>query len=471
MSKVSIPLVRGDKIDNGVSYSDALPVNMFAHLSPVFGEPGYMECWPGLSKFSDVLGTDRAAIYNERLEKHLRLSGAYLCEVLPDGTHVTLGQVGGLRQGTLQHFYSFNTQGIISGGNFYLYDPVNGLRGVEDPDIGEPIDGVWVDGYYFMTDGEYLFHTTLVDEAKLDPLMYATAEFSPDPTLGVAKTQENMVIVFGRYSTEYFSNVANDNFAFTRIAGRAQKIGIVSTHAKCEVAKGWVIIGSHKGESLGVYIIGVGTAAKISTSTVERILGKYTEAELVNIRLEYRMDSSGGFVLFHLPNETIYVNLELLTKQGVDNAWGRVKTGDTDESYRGINGIFDSKIGKWVFGDKKEAQVGILDDSLFTQYDERQEWYLYSPFLAIEGASVDQIELETIAGAGVVDRDATVAVATTYNGMTYSVETWQMYGDLYDYNQRFILRMLGYVRNYIGFRFRGNTKSRMTFNSMKIYYE
>ena len=46
--------------------------------------------------------------------------------------------------------------------------------------------------------------------------MFATAEFMPDDSLGVAKTQDNKVAVFGRYTIEYFQNVATENFAFQR---------------------------------------------------------------------------------------------------------------------------------------------------------------------------------------------------------------------------------------------------------------
>ena len=99
----------------------------------------------------------------------------------------------------------------------FLYDPVGGFREVVDADLGSPIDGVWIDGYYFLTDGQYIYHTDLTDEAAIDPLKFATAEFMPDLSLGVAKTQDNKVIVFGRYTIEYFTNAATPNFAFSRI--------------------------------------------------------------------------------------------------------------------------------------------------------------------------------------------------------------------------------------------------------------
>ena len=56
---------------------------------------------------------------------------------------------------------------------------------VTDSDLGDPIDGVWVDSYYFLTDGEYIYHTDITDETSIDPLKYATAEFMPDPSLGL----------------------------------------------------------------------------------------------------------------------------------------------------------------------------------------------------------------------------------------------------------------------------------------------
>jgi len=208
LPKIPVTLIKGDKVSSIVDYRDALPVNMYAVQKDILGAQGYMLSYPGLSSFGTGLGIDRGANYNERSVDHFRVSGTKLISVSSAGIVTELGTIPGASQCRLQNFYSFNTQGIIADGKMFLYDAVGGFREVVDGDLGDPIDGVWVDGYYFLTDGEYIYHTDIIDEESISPLKFATAEFMPDASLGVAKTKDNKVMVFGRYTIEYFVNDA-----------------------------------------------------------------------------------------------------------------------------------------------------------------------------------------------------------------------------------------------------------------------
>ena len=66
------------------------------------------------------------------------------------------------------------------------------------------------------------------------------------------------------------SNAATENFAFQRVETRAQKIGIVATHAKCESGKKWYITGGRKDDSVSVHIITLGNSEKASTREVDK---------------------------------------------------------------------------------------------------------------------------------------------------------------------------------------------------------
>jgi len=466
MPQTLINLIKGDKVSEHTDYRDALPVNMFAVTKPILGANGYMLCYPGLTSIATPPGTDRGAVYNDRFGVHFRVSGNKLIMVT-GGVVTEIGTISGTGQVSMP--YSFNTQAVIAGGNMYLYDTTLGFRQVTDADLGNPIDGVWVDGYYFMTDGEYIFHTDIADESSIDPLKFATAEFMPDKSLGVAKTQDNKVIVFGRNTIEYFVNAATDDFAFSRVATRAQKIGIVATHAKVEVGGLFYFVGSRKDESLGVHVLGVGSSTKISSREIDKVLAQYTESELADIRMETRMQDGVTFVLIHLPNECLCFNVEVASEFGVDTAWCLLQSGKSGQAYRGINGVYDSNIGKWVAGDKYAHNLGIIDNTVFTQYGLAQEWYLFTPFVDLETMSVDEMQIETIPGNNVTD-DAKVGMSITTDGQNYGSEWWEMYGEPLDYNHRFTLYRLGYINQWVGFRLRGYTTSRMAFAGMKLTY-
>jgi len=469
MPTVPITLIKGDKIGIETDYRDALPVNMYAVKRDILGAKGYMIEYPGLTKLGDGSGVDRGGTYNERFSAHYRVSGTKLISVSAAGVITELGDIPGTSQARLIDLYSFNTQGIIADGRFFLYSPGGGFAEVVDPDLGSPIDGVWIDIYYFMTDGEYLFHTELTDEASIDPLMYATAEFMPDPSLGLAKTQDNKVMVFGRYSLEYFVNVSTANFAFQRVVTRAQKIGIVATHAKCDSGGKFYITGGYRDSAVGVYIIGIGSSTKVSTREIDKLLAKYTEPELADMRMECRTENNTTFILVHLPEETLCFNETIAAEFGKEIAWSLLKTGTGDAVYRGINGILDARSAKWVYGDKFDSKIGLLDNDVSTQYDAIAEWYLYTPLVNLETFSIDEIGIETIPGH-TTTLDATVAVSLTYNGVTYGAEHWMQYGAPADYGQSFILRRLGICNGWMGFRFRGVSKSRMAFALMRLTY-
>jgi hypothetical protein len=468
--KAPITLIKGEKIGVETDYRDALPVNMFAVHREILGAQGYMLEHDGLTSFAIGEGIDRGAVYNDRFSNQYRLSGTSLLSVASDGTAVNLGTIPGTSQARLEDFYSFNTQGAIADGKFFLYDTTVGFREVTDADLGSPIDGIWIDGYYFMTDGEYIFHTDLLDESAIDPLKFATAEFMPDPSNGLSKTQDNKVAVWGRYSLEYFVNAAADNFAFSRVATRAQKIGIVATHAKCESQGLFYIVGGRKGESVSVHVVSLGSSEVIATREIDKILAKYTEPELSDIRVESRVDKNTNFILFHLPEETLCFNQTVAKVFGNKVAWNILKTGVTGESnYRAVNGVFDARNALWIYGDKRDTTIGKLDDTVATHYTTITEWELFSPFINLENFSIDEIEIEIIPGhTSFVN--GKVALSFTYNGVTYGTEAWLAYGEPNDYSKRFIVRRLGYVNDWVGIKLRGVSKTKMAFALMEVTY-
>ena len=460
-----VNIIKGDSIGLDTEYKDSLPVNMYAVQKEILGAKGYLVCYPGLTTFGVSVGPDRGAVYNERMGLHFRVSGNKLISVNKYGSIVDLGEIPGEKQVSMP--YSFNTQAIVTDGRVFLYSLADGLIEITDTDLGSPFDGVWIDGYYFFVDGEYIFHTDIADESSIVPLSFGTAEFMPDQSIAVAKTQDDKAIVFGRYSIEYFEDIATPNFAFQRMSSRAQKIGIVSTHAKCEVEGFFYILGGRKNEQLGIHVISIGNSVKVSTKEIDSIISQYTEDDLVNVRIEARKERDTTFVIVHLPQHTLCFNETLAAKVGYDYAWTELRTGEGN--YLAINGIYDARISKFVYGDKYGYELKYLDYSLFSQSGVEQEFILDSPFVYMGGKSIDIMEMNTIPGRNSVN-DATVAFSITTDGTTYSHESWSLYGSNDEYNNRFIALRLGYISNWVGFRFRGKTKSRMSFSGMKISY-
>lgn len=468
MPEMNLNLIRGDKHGSETDYRDFLPINMSGIVRPMFSVQGYMLQQPGLTQYATGEGIDRGGIYNERFANHFRISGTSFIEVATDGTTNTLGTISG--SDTVSVPYSFNTQGIVANGRFYLYDPTDGFREVTDPDLGDPIDCVWVDGFYFFTDGETIYHTEIDDESVIDPLTFATAEFMPDPSNGVAKTADNLVMVFGRYTIEYFINIATDNFAFQRVEARAVKAGIVGTHTKAEMLDQWFIMGGRKEEDVSIHTVGVGRVTKVASREVDKVIGQYTETELSTSVLEARVEEGYQYLIVHLPNETLLYNVKIASVSGNEQAWTILKSDvKGDITWRAKHGIFEPRKGVWVYGDKQDSKIGILDETVGTHYGELAEWLLYTPFVYLETMSVDELNIETIPGFN-TEEDATVFVSITYNGVTHGREYSMQYGNPSDFGKRFIRYRFGYVPDWFAFKLRGATTSRMAFSRAYIKY-
>ena len=479
-----ITFIKGDEIGSETDYRDSLPVNMTAIERPNFGAHGYMLQTPGLTRVTNSSGEVtfpcKGAVWNENEGLQFRAfgdsNGGQIELAVYDGLGgISFSLVGFWNDDTslpVSLPYSFNTQGLVAKGNFHLITvspPSFKTGGVEiDPLFVGTIDAVWIDGYYFLTNGETLYHTELADEGVVQA-SESTAQFSPDPILGLGKTQDNKVIVFGRYTIEYFDNVGSIGFAFRRLEGRAVTSGIVATHAKCELMGRWFYCGGRKSEGLGIHVLNGTIPERVSTREIEKVLGQYSELDLVNMNMESRSEDGVDYLIVHLPNETLQFNVTVSQKFGVANGWSILKTGLGSDIWRANYGMFDTVLADWIYGDEYDGRVGKLDSTVSAQYDEVQEWVLFTPFIYLEDASIDELNIETMPGHTSVD-DATVFISISYDGVTHGTEYVKEYGHPFDYSKRFITYRHGYVRDWFSFKLRAASRSRMGFGMAKIKY-
>lgn len=463
-----VNLYKGDKVNDNVDYVDALPTNMYTVERAILGGDNYITNFYGLTNFGTGNGLGRGGIWvsASSLEGHYRVSGNSLISINPNGTTVVIGNISG--SGKVSMAYSFNNLAIVADGNLYYYNVNNGLRLLNNPNIGSPIDVVWLDGYFFLTDGIDIYHSDITNEESFLPLDFGNAQFSPDASRGLGVNEDNEVIVYGAFTIEYFVNVGTVNFAFQRIEQKAQKIGIIGTHCKSEMNGKWYILGRRKESAPSCHIVSLGTEQGISSRAIDQILASYNPDDLSTTTIDTMIIDNTKFVIYHLPRHTLLFNMTIAEVKGTTNAWTILKSDVLgDIKFRAMNPVLDPRNSKWVVDDNQDSTIGYLDRSTCVQYGNIIEWLLYSPFLNLETLSIDMLEIQTIPGIA-PDENATVAVSITKNGRSYSNEFWTLYGDNYDYSNRFYLRDIGYVRHWIGFKFRGASTARMSFASFNI---
>lgn len=455
---------------SGVDYRDSIPVNMYGVLREELQSAGYMYQMPGLTSFDNGQGIDRGCIWvsTPAFEGHYRVSGNSLISVSDSGSVTVLGTVPGSEQVPMD--FTFNNVILVADKKLYYYNPTDGFRQITDGgNVVNPISVVFVAQFVVLTDGERIYHSQILDEESFPLENEAVAEFSPDKTLTLKKNEDNELVVPGEFSIEHFVfNGAPTGFAFTPLDRKASKLGIAGTMAIDELEAAWYILGRREETAPSCYIYSAGTGNKIASREIEQVLEGYTDDELAATTVDGITLDKISLVFYHFPNETYLFNATIAQSMGVDNAWSLVKTGVEDANYRARNFVRDPRIGQWLVGDKTDSSIGIFDKTVATQYDEIAEWILFTPFLKLETLSIDQLEIETIPGIVNDINDATVFVSRTDDGRTNGQEWTQLYGDQWSYNQRFYIRRFGYVRHWMGFKFRGASRNRMAFGLLNI---
>lgn len=467
--ELNIPISKGGRQDN-FDYRDNLPVNFIGVPSQIKGDAGYLISHDGLTEFANVSGTARGGVFNERFNKHIRVSGESLECIESDGSITVLGVIPGA--GICRFASSFSTQAILADGRLFLYDNATLIEVVSD-NLSFPISISWFKGVYVLTDGEDIAHTNILDETIIDPLAYSSSEFAADPIKAVARNDQNQILAFNRYSTEFFSFNPNSPVGVSVlqvITGKSVRIGIVGTHCYAELEGAFFILGGRKKEDPSVYVLSGSSAVQIANREVNLIINKYTETELENVFLESRIKDDLSLLLVHLPNETLLYNHSIAKMYGDDVAWTIVKTGvECDLPWRGKFGVYDPNAAKWVYGDTTTNKIGYLDSTLASQYGEDTEQTFYTPIMPIRYISINLLQMDTIQGYSVSDVTCFMSLST--NGVTYSKEISKTLSRPLEYKDKFEIRRIGYMRNYFSFKFRIVTAAKTAFSKLKAMYD
>lgn len=430
---------------------------------------GGLRAAPGLAQFATAAGIDRAGITWNGL--NYRVSGTSLQRVNADGTVTTIGTISG--SGPVSLDYGPTYLLIVGDLKAWLYDGTT-LTQITDVDLGEPIDGFWVDGYFMFTDGAYLVVTELNNPFSIDPLKYGASEADPDRIVGNLKLR-NEVYALNRYTTEVFNNVGGTGFPFLRVSSGMIAKGCVGTYAKTLFAETIAWVGSGRNEPCSVYLASGGAAQKIATREVETRLAAYTEEELASSEVEARADKLHQHLMIHLPNETMVYDLAASVAAG-ESVWFFLSTGvigsnDEPAAYRARH--FTWCYGKWLCGDTADGRIGYVDETVITQYGEIASGRFDTMFLYNEGrgAIVWSLELVGTTGRAPAAESPTVFHSYTVDGLNWSQERQASMGTTGQTTKRVVFDDCGCIESIRGERFRTANKTPISWARLEATLE
>lgn len=440
-----IPLLGGMIAGPRAEFVASPPVN----LEPVVFKvnngiaEGQFRAMAGCAAFATGPGVDRGGVlWNDT---HYRVMGTKLVRVGNDASVTELGDVGG--SGPVTFDYGFDRLAIRSGTVLFYWDGM-ALVEVTDPDLGPVHDVVWTDGYFMTTDGTSIIVTDLSDPTAVDPLRYGSAEEDPDMIVGLLRFREE-IYALGRHTVQVFNNIGTVGFPFATVPGATIPYGCVSACAKCLFAESFAFVGSARDEALGVFVASSGTAVKISDKALDdRLLA---EADVRSIVLEARTYGDERRLLVHLSDET-WVYYYTASRRAESPVWTIARSGS---GYRVRNALWVN--GRFIAGDSDSAALGVLDETISSQFGEPVEWRFDTVLLynAAKGGIVHELELSGLPGVAPHDSASNAFLSFTTDGRTWDMERNILLGGAGERAKRAVWRPHRRFKSWTGLRFRG----------------
>lgn len=437
------------------------PINLKPVTSDNGISKGYLRTIAGVRKVA-ATAADRGGF--DWSGVHYRVLGTKLVTLDSAGAATVIGDVGD--GGLVQFAASFDRLAIASGKRLYYL--TNGiLSQVTDPDLGDVLSLIWIDGYFMTTDGTSLVVTELKDPTSIDPLKYGSSEADPDPILGLL-TIRGEVYALNRYTIEDFINTGGTGFPFQRQRGAQIPKGCVGRDAYALFVETFAFCGSGHNEAPAVYLAGAGQAIKISPPEVDMDLAALSPDDLVKVQVE--AINGAGLVELRIHLASGSWCYDWTASQQLDQpVWHRMAGGtDLNSSYPARNLTYTG--GQWWVGSDKA--IGVIDDTTAAVFGQAVGYQFDTPltYNAGSGALIHELELVTLAGRS-LGAAPVVNLSHTDDGLTYSQERQAGTGARGDRAARPAWRRLGRMRNWRGFRFRGVATDPVAFARLEAQIE
>jgi stabilization protein len=451
----AIPILKGVYSSAYADFIESFPTNLEPEFVETGLSKGYLKSSPGITAIEDTgPGADRGSITWRGV--CYRVMGSKLVKVVGE----TITVLGDVRDNGLPVTmdFSFDRLGIASNLQLYYWNDTDGLQRVTDPDLGDVIDMLWIDGYWMTTDGTSIVVTELNNPFSVNPSKYGSSEEDPDPIVALRKVRGEVYAV-NTNTIENFQNVGGNGFPFQRNSGALIPTGSVGTHASAYFIETFAFVGCARNEALSVYLAGNGEAISISTPQIDREIARLTDAEKVLIEMESRVETAEQRLLIHLPSKTLVYYRQASAQAGTP-IWTILASG------KGCELPYDGKHlaladGRWLMGNA-DGNVGYLDNTVETHFGNVAGWRFDTAFLynGSRGGIIKSAELVGLPGrAPFTELNPTVFLSVTRDGATWSVERAISMGAFGERRKRVQWRPKLRFSNYVGFRFRGSNTS------------
>lgn len=345
---------------------------------------------------------------------------------------------------------------VIPGEAGYIYneDDATPFQQIADPDFtanGNPQAVVFIDGYFVVTTDEKKFIVSaLNDGLSYNALDFGSAEADPDDIVA-PMVYRNQLFILGSETCEVFQNQGGAGFPFIRINGYVFDKGLFSPFGIVKADSSFLMIGGGINESPAVWLFTGNGFAKVSTTAIDNVLQRFTDAEIQNSFTWSYAQKGAYFVGFTISDITLVYDI-------VTQRWHERKStiGDFQDRLR-VNSLVTA-YGRVLVGDSQDGRIGSMDIDAYTEYGSEIRRVVASENFStgLLSRRVSSIELTVESGVGNSDRkDPQVSMDWSDDGgKTFKYERRRSMGKVGEYTRRSIWRKNGRFPRFRVLRFK-----------------
>lgn len=338
---------------------------------------------------------------------------------------------------------------VVDGSEIYTYDtsaPATPIAAVADAQRPTSPNTCTFQGQRILTDedGTGQFKgAALTDPTSWAALDFATAESNPDDLIRIINYR-GTIVLFGAYSTEFWSNVGGSGFPYSRILGADVEYGLAARWSVGRFGGTFAFLAKNReGQSIVAILNGYGSPTRISDFEFEDEINGYTSIS----------DASGyGYMLGGHPMYQLNFPSEGKSwlYDGSTQYWSELRYGDKDR-HRVEFGV--DFINQNIVADYENGKLYKLESDTYTDngenihtilrgkhiYNQKKKLRISRLELGFEPATTTDQTLDPVAALS-MSKDG---------GHSWGAQVFSRMGKVGEYLTRCIWRRLGSGRDIV----------------------
>ncbi len=448
MPRVKLPVTDGLYISQDPENVDKRSVNLYPIIEQSQARSSQaLYNTPGTDLFSTVTETgSRGSILDKNAIPFFVIGNA-LYSFDRNGISTSHGTINGFDDVSMAS-NGINIVIVVPDGSIYFFDlDTQTLSSTTNPpptvtENGTALTVTFKDRFYIYSSETVIFSGSdkdVNDGKDFDTLDFEDAEFQTDIITRVFNNL-NQLYVFGINTIEIYQTIVSTGFPFQRVTGGTIEIGCRAPNTVVSFNGGMAFMGGSANQRPGVYT-GVGSSfQKISTSSIDQLIQKYTDQELFNARAFVYAQNGNSFLVITIGDNTLVYDSTTSSLAGRP-IWHERQSGVTSalgfKAWNASHGLL--AYGKILVGDPT-GKVGSLEFSCKTEYGETVErFFTTQPFINdAQSTFAYEVELDMQTGVGLIN-EVEPEILMSYSddgGNLFNNPVPRGFGKVGEYNKR-----------------------------------